>query len=327
MAASPVAITPAPVSLPSYSRRPPLALTPRRLAANRRNAARSTGPRTPNGKARVARNAIKHGFFAGAGRWTERQQRDFAGTFAGLCEEFKPQCAEEEICVATVADSHVRMAALWRYENIAALRYHQQCERELNERIAASDRSEAARLEDRREELRRAGLWKPTIPGPREAMALIRYQGRLDRAIRGAMADLEGFRSLRSAAASHRKVQKQTHYSASPNNGPEARRRASAQRFDGPEPAEERCRSSIDRQKQTHFLQQNRGISVNACGVTDAIGRRGETSSSGVLSAARRTSNTTTQIGENAKTNPLSSMSTGNRHARRRAQALARRRT
>jgi len=286
MAASPVAITPAPVSLPSYSRRPPLALTARRLAANRRNAARSTGPRTPNGKARVARNAIKHGFFAGAERWTERQQRDFAGTFAGLCEEFKPQCAEEEICAATVADSYVRMAALWRYENIAALRYHQQCERELNECIAASDRSEAARLEDRREELRRAGLWKPTIPGPREAMAIIRYQGRLDRAIRVAMADLQGFRSLRSVAPSHRKVQ-----------------------------------------KQTHFLQQNRGISVNAGGVTGATGKRCETSSSSVLSAARRTSNTTTQIGENAKTNPLSSMFTGNRHARRRAQALARRRT
>jgi len=135
MAASPVRLTPAPVSNHSYLRRPPLALTPRRLAANRRNASRSTGPRTPKGKARVARNAIKHGFFVGAERWTERQHGDFADTFAGLCEDFNPQCAEEEISVATIADSYVRMAALWRYENLAALRYHQQCERELNEAL------------------------------------------------------------------------------------------------------------------------------------------------------------------------------------------------
>ena len=116
MAASPVCITPA-VSL----RRRPLALTPRRLEANRRNAARSTGPRTAAGKSRVARNAIKHGFFAAQERWTPRQHRDFEETLDGLRDDLKPQGILEESCVTTMAQSYVRMAAMLRYENIAAL--------------------------------------------------------------------------------------------------------------------------------------------------------------------------------------------------------------
>lgn len=47
-----------PSSEPSV-RKPPI--SERRLEANRRNARRSTGPKTPRGKHFAARNAIKHG--------------------------------------------------------------------------------------------------------------------------------------------------------------------------------------------------------------------------------------------------------------------------
>ena len=36
----------------------------RKVAANRRNAHRSTGPRTPTGKAVSARNAVRHGILS-----------------------------------------------------------------------------------------------------------------------------------------------------------------------------------------------------------------------------------------------------------------------
>jgi len=40
------------------------ALSPRKLAARRANAKKSTGPRTSEGKAVARLNALKHGFFA-----------------------------------------------------------------------------------------------------------------------------------------------------------------------------------------------------------------------------------------------------------------------
>ena len=39
-------------------------VTPRMAEANRKNAQKSTGPRTPEGKQRVAYNALQHGFYA-----------------------------------------------------------------------------------------------------------------------------------------------------------------------------------------------------------------------------------------------------------------------
>src|SRR6202142_4316072 len=38
--------------------------SPEQLAANRANAARASGPKTPEGKARSAQNSLKHGFTA-----------------------------------------------------------------------------------------------------------------------------------------------------------------------------------------------------------------------------------------------------------------------
>ena len=51
---------------------------------------------------------------------------------------------------------------------------------------------------------------RPTIPGPREAMAIIRYAGGLDRAIHRAASELEGLRKTRIGGTSSptSKVQK-----------------------------------------------------------------------------------------------------------------------
>ena len=256
MAACPASLSP--------PRRRRFVVSQRRVEANRRNAARSTGPRTSAGKARVARNAIKHGFFAAPHRWTPEQQRDFRSTYAGLREDFRPNGVGEESCVWTIAHSYVRMASVFRYENVAALEHHQQCDRELDARIAAAEPDEAARLREHRAKLRRAGLWRPTIPAPREANAICRYMGRLERTIRSATTELEGLKAFRSGGRfGAATVAKTNPLRASVSNGPEA---------------------------------------------------------------LRRTSPATDDDIKIAKTKPLSAMFMGNRHARRRAAALARRR-
>ena len=349
MAASPIGIAPS-----ANARQRPLALTSRRLEANRRNAARSTGPRTAEGKARVARNAIKHGFFAAQARWTPEQYRDFEQTLDGLRGDFKPQGVGEESCVWTMAHSYIRMAALLRYENGAAARYHQDCERELNQRIGVADPAEAEKLEAERERLRRAGLWRPTIPGPREAMAIIRYEGKLDRAIRGALSDLQGLKSLRRAAGSNWRMEKQTQIISETRAISESELLA---RFGDTRPgtttrmarwsqSEERQArhptSSAGKrgggaeqktQKQTHY-------SASRSSVPEALRRTPhptiETSQSGKTNplggiadecpeAAEGPQAATSLVAGTAKTNPLTSMFTGNRHERRRARVLAKR--
>jgi hypothetical protein len=39
-------------------------VSPRKVAANRQNALKSTGPKTPQGKVYSRRNSLKHGLFA-----------------------------------------------------------------------------------------------------------------------------------------------------------------------------------------------------------------------------------------------------------------------
>ncbi len=56
-----------------------LALTPAKLAANRANARRSTGPRTPRGRQRTRLNALKHGL----------RSRSFASTVVNSAEDRK----------------------------------------------------------------------------------------------------------------------------------------------------------------------------------------------------------------------------------------------
>ena len=77
-----------------------------RTEANRRNAAQSTGPRTPEGKARSSRNATRHGLcsFRAALLSTEDRQ-EFDLLLEDLRTEHQPDGPTEEILVFKMAEA------------------------------------------------------------------------------------------------------------------------------------------------------------------------------------------------------------------------------
>jgi hypothetical protein len=92
----------------------------RKVEANRQNALKSTGPKTPRGKAYSARNAIKHGLFS-------RQMMDFVShgedpteyeeILNGLRAKYQPMGTAEELEVERIALCWWRLKRAWRYEN------------------------------------------------------------------------------------------------------------------------------------------------------------------------------------------------------------------
>src|SRR4051812_23539366 len=89
----------------------------KRLAANRANAAKSTGPRTPEGKARSSRNARTHGFAAAAftavGMEDIRQLDDLR---ASAIHDFQPQNEQELIAVERIALAQLSLFRVARLE-------------------------------------------------------------------------------------------------------------------------------------------------------------------------------------------------------------------
>jgi hypothetical protein len=62
----------------------------RRIEANRRNARRSTGPRSADGKARVASNALKHGLTGTQIVLPNERREDFEAFRLGLLGDIRP---------------------------------------------------------------------------------------------------------------------------------------------------------------------------------------------------------------------------------------------
>ncbi len=83
--------------------------SPARTAANRRNAAKSTGPRTAAGKAIAARNALRHGLTAKQVVLFDEAPKDFAAFHAELHAALDPADAFEEALAERIASCAWRL--------------------------------------------------------------------------------------------------------------------------------------------------------------------------------------------------------------------------
>ena len=87
----------------------------RQVAANRRNAARSTGPRTAAGKLRSRQNAYRHGLTAETVITSLEHSADYQAFETGLFDDYAPHGAVEHELVARLA------SLLWRLRRAARI--------------------------------------------------------------------------------------------------------------------------------------------------------------------------------------------------------------
>jgi hypothetical protein len=97
-----------------------MAISPRKLAANQENARRSTGPRTPEGKANVRFNAVKHGLLAQEVIVPVGDEQEKRGEFESRLEElwqhYAPVGPVEEMLVEKIAVAYWRLRRATRAE-------------------------------------------------------------------------------------------------------------------------------------------------------------------------------------------------------------------
>jgi hypothetical protein len=94
-----------------------ICLSPARAAASRRNGARSRGPKTPEGKARSAQNALKHGMRAQQCVVLPGERvAAFEAFEAALLEELAPEGALQAVLAQRVVAASWRLARAERLE-------------------------------------------------------------------------------------------------------------------------------------------------------------------------------------------------------------------
>jgi hypothetical protein len=97
--------------------------SPKQIEANRRNAKKSTGPRTSAGKAKVALNAIKHGLLAKQVVLPNEDEEEFAEFTVRLAHELQPVGELEDLLVGMIAACAWRLRRLQRVEKGLFIEY------------------------------------------------------------------------------------------------------------------------------------------------------------------------------------------------------------
>ena len=174
-------------------------LSERKLAANRANSKRSTGPRTPEGKARSAMNALRHGILAKAAfNGTiegDERRTEFEELLAGLAQEYQPRTMTEIVTVQQLAGCYWKLARVWRFEQESAVKARRLLDGDNEHRHYQTPYDKMMQAE--RDLLKRAGLHETNIPIGASAATILRYQGSINTMMTRCLALLERRRKER----------------------------------------------------------------------------------------------------------------------------------
>ena len=185
----------------------------RKAAANRRNAQKSTGPRTARGKSYSRLNSLKHGILASQAVLSAVEGREnraaFAQTVDGLAADFEPVGTFEQMLVQKIATCFWRFRRLLRFENRAALQsYDDRTYDAMNHRerwrqplyVEQDGPNREKRKLDRDDVLERAGLGLD-LPNEHDLQRLVRYENSIERTLSKALAQLKAHQKARREAA------------------------------------------------------------------------------------------------------------------------------
>jgi hypothetical protein len=178
-------------------------ISDRQLAANRSNAARSTGPRTPQGKARSALNSRKHGFAAADFAVVRLEDlQAVARLRADLVAVYQPVNSQELFAIERMALAQLAILRAARLEaGLFTLSLNEAIEPTVEAKpfVPMSDLL-IGDIETTRAQNRNYALARGFQDLTREASAwalFLRYQAQAERQYRRALEEFERLKSLR----------------------------------------------------------------------------------------------------------------------------------
>jgi hypothetical protein len=166
------------------------------VEANRRNALKSTGPRTPTGKRIVARNALTHGFFS---KWLlvdhpdgQETQAEYHELHAAIWAHYEPVGFLEELLAEKILLCCWRLRRLIRSESghiARALAEHDD-----RQQSKAEEEQPALAPSTNREDSMIDHLF---LPANEDADKLLRYEAMIYKQLNHAIAELERLQTRR----------------------------------------------------------------------------------------------------------------------------------
>ena len=183
----------------------------KQIEANRRNAQKSTGPKTPEGRAAVRFNALRHGLSAETAVIPGEDPDHFEQLRDALLTEHRPVGPTEELLVQQIAH------AAWRLQRIRAMESGMFELRwiDLGDEIAESYTG----LESQDHH---AYIFRDDVEGPNFFGALSRYEARAERSFYKALRELKRLQAERPRPVSESKFDKTNPIELLPDSEPSA---------------------------------------------------------------------------------------------------------